>query len=1129
MNDSDKTKAQLITELEELQQKFDSLKAISDKDKIERSAVEKTLQTSEERFQLLFNKAPLGYQSLDINGYFIEVNQQWLDTLGYEREDVIGKWFGDFLTPMYQNGFRERFPIFKAQGHIHSEFEMVHKNGSILFIAFDGRIGNDVDGNFKQTHCILQDITESKLAKEALLESEERFKVLFEDAPDAIILGDLETELIVDANKEALQLFKCEKHQLIGMQHKDMHPRSNDDNHHESFVDHLVKSDIDDSKSIFESSIIASDGAIIPVDIMSQIVRIGDKDLYLGTLRDITERKKAEEALKRSEEIKNKMISNIGDVIVIIDQNGINRYKSPNITRLFGWQPEELVGKSTWDNVHADDIDAAKKVTAGLATKPNAIETTEIRYKCKDGKYVWIEITLANLLTDPDIKGLLGNYHDITERKKAEETLRKSEERYSNLLLHLETGIVVHAPDSAIITSNPRASELLGLTFEQMQGKVAMDPDWNFVNVDNTKMLFENYPVQQIINTKKAIKNQILGIQKTANHTIIWVNVNGFPVLNNDGKITEIVISFNDITNKINADKLLENERALYLDLVNTQPAGIYRIRVFPKENWENDAWKNAYTPPFKMELISNRFCEILGINQQTFELNPGIIIDLVHPDDKEEFIRRNEESNTLVTNFNWDCRLVINNKIKWIHFESLPRKLENGDILFTGIMYDISEQKKAEKDLQESEEKYRTIIETIPGVVYECDMDWNYIFASNGFKELTGFLASDIINNNIRSFVSLMFEDDIERINLSLDEAIKRNDQFYFSEYKLKTKSSDIVWVHDSVRILYNAKNEAIGYKGVILDITDRKNAEKALIESEELLSLYIKNSPIYSFIKEVSENESKVLYASENYIDMIGISGHEMIGKTMYELFPDEFAKKITADDWDVHKTSEVLKLDETLNGKDYITIKFPIVQGSRNLLAGFTIDISERKHAEELFIDIVDKNPMSIQIVDKEGYTLQTNPAFINLFGSIPPSYYSIFEDLISKGPEFETLIHQVISGEVVHLPDIYYNVHDLMPEAPNNPQWIRALIFPLKDSNGKPERFVIMHENITERKKAEEQISIQLNELRRWYEVTLDREGRVLELKREVNELLKMHGEALRYGSATEGISETISNV
>ena len=105
----------------------------------QREKAEKALSDSEERFRLLFEKAPMGYQSLDANGLFIEVNQQWLDTLGYTREEIIGKWFGDFLPPAYQDGFRKRFPIFKQKGEIHSEFEMIHKNGSLLFIAFDGK------------------------------------------------------------------------------------------------------------------------------------------------------------------------------------------------------------------------------------------------------------------------------------------------------------------------------------------------------------------------------------------------------------------------------------------------------------------------------------------------------------------------------------------------------------------------------------------------------------------------------------------------------------------------------------------------------------------------------------------------------------------------------------------------------------------------------------------------------------------------------------------------------------------------------------------------------------------------------------------------------------------------------
>jgi signal transduction histidine kinase len=139
----------------------------------------------------------------------------------------------------------------------------------------------------------------------------------------------------------------------------------------------------------------------------------------------------------------------------------------------------------------------------------------------------------------------------------------------------------------------------------------------------------------------------------------------------------------------------------------------------------------------------------------------------------------------------------------------------------------------------------------------------------------------------------------------------------------------------------------------------------------------------------------------------------------------------------------------------------------------------NITERRRAEALFQDIIDKNPMSIQIVDKDGFTLHGNPAFTLLFGSIPPPDFSIFDDLQRKSPEVARLILRAKSGEVVNLPDLYYNIRDLSPDFPDNPLWVRAIIFPLNDSSGKPERFVLMHENITRRKQAEKEI-LQLNE-------------------------------------------------
>jgi PAS domain S-box-containing protein len=187
-------------------------------------------------------------------------------------------------------------------------------------------------------------------------------------------------------------------------------------------------------------------------------------------------------------------------------------------------------------------------------------------------------------------------------------------------------------------------------------------------------------------------------------------------------------------------------------------------------------------------------------------------------------------------------------------------------------------------------------------------------------------------------------------------------------------------------------------------VELHKKEMAENTLKFNDELLSLYVKNSPIYSFIKEVNQNESRVLMASENYSEMIGIPGSEMKGKNMYELFPKEFAAKMTADDWDVVSKGQILILDEDLNNRNYTTIKFPISYGGKNLLAGYTIDITERKHAEkklkeseQRFRTLFENVLIGIYRTTPDGKILLVNPALVKMLG------YDSAEELLTRNLE------------------------------------------------------------------------------------------------------------------------------
>jgi len=123
-----------------------------------------------------------------------------------------------------------------------------------------------------------------------------------------------------------------------------------------------------------------------------------------------------------------------------------------------------------------------------------------------------------------------------------------------------------------------------------------------------------------------------------------------------------------------------------------------------------------------------------------------------------------------------------------------------------------------------------------------------------------------------------------------------------------------------------------------------------ETLRASNELFSLFMRHSPVYAYIKSVTPTESRLLQASDNYQKMLGSSSLDIVGKTMAELFPAEFAAKMTADDWAVVANGNVLQMEKDLDDRSYISIKFPFVQGDKNMLAGYMFDITERKQAEE-----------------------------------------------------------------------------------------------------------------------------------------------------------------------------------
>jgi PAS domain S-box-containing protein len=303
---------------------------------------------------------------------------------------------------------------------------------------------------------------------------------------------------------------------------------------------------------------------------------------------------------------------------------------------------------------------------------------------------------------------------------------------------------------------------------------------------------------------------------------------------------------------------------------------------------------------------------------------------------------------------------------------------------------------------LVNSEERYRRITDSIIDYVYTAYLENGEVVKTvhgSACFGITGF-SSDEFSVDPYLWFKIIVPEDRDRVNQHFSDILTIGTQETIV-HRIIRKDGIVRWIANTPVLNHNAAGKLVSYDGVIRDITDRIVAEDKLRETNEMLSLFITRSPVIAYIKEVTTTESRLLQASYNYQQIMRIRELDIIGKTMTELFPPEFAKKETVEDISVIESGQVMEFFEDLNGRNYSSVKFPILKGDKRLLAGYCIDITERKHAEMALADsetryrrLFETAQDGILILDADsGRITDVNPYLIGLLG------YSK-EQLISK---------------------------------------------------------------------------------------------------------------------------------
>ncbi|MEZ5069755.1 MAG: PAS domain S-box protein [Bacteroidales bacterium] len=285
----------------------------------------------------------------------------------------------------------------------------------------------------------------------------------------------------------------------------------------------------------------------------------------LSRLAQVTYKiERAEQALVAQEARQSAIISNISEVLAILDRDGTITYKSPNILNFYGWEPEMLIGRSAWDNIHPEDREQALAEFHSVLSKKNRRSTFELRYKHADGRYTHTVFTATNLLHHPNILGVLLNYHDISERKKAQMELRESEERFKALHNASFGGITIHEK-GMILDCNRGLSQISGFTYEELIG------------MDGLLLIAEEY--RDLVRNKIAQgyerPYEAYGCRKNGEVYPLRLEARNIPYR---GK-TVRVVEFRDITEQKAAEEEVQRKNEEYMTVNNELSDSLYRIQ----------------------------------------------------------------------------------------------------------------------------------------------------------------------------------------------------------------------------------------------------------------------------------------------------------------------------------------------------------------------------------------------------------------------------------------------------------------------------------------------------------------------------------------------------------------------
>jgi PAS domain S-box-containing protein len=777
-------------------------------------------------------QSPVTTVITDVAGNIEFVNPKFTEITGYTAEEAYGKnprilKAGDKQASEY----KELWDTILSGKNWHGVFKNKKKNGEIFWeSAVISPVKNE-EGAITHFLAVKEDITERKQAEEALRKSEECFREVLENSIDASYKRNLQTNIYEYLSPVFAQISgytAAEMNALpldvvLGL----MHP-----------------TDLDEVNRVIAGALSSeSRGAIYQMDYRFKhkkdgryrwihdqftVMRdaLGKPSAFIGSVSDITERKQTEDALRESEQKLVSILDDVSDVIWSLSLPDMKvNFISPSVEKVFGRTVKEFTENTAlWSEiVHPDDKQISDKAFEQVSKKGSAVR--ECRIIRPDGSIVWIsdksKIIYDKTGTPNRIDGVS---RDITERKKAEDALRASEEKYRLLTENAADVIwVLNLSTGKFTYISPSVYQLRGFTAEEAMLETledALTPD-SIAAVNEA--IVKN--VQNFIGHPEIPNYYINEVQQYCkNGKVIWVEVSTQFQYGSTGDIEVLGVSRN-IDDRKKAEEALRKSEQMLRETGHIAKLGGWEIDLATnKLTWAEETYRIHEVDPLSQPLIDD------GINFYAPEAQPIIKEALAH---------------TIKEGVPFDLELpfiTAKGKSLWVRSIGNAEQVDGQTIRLFGLFQDITERKEAEIALRESEETYRSILLASPDDITITDLEGRILMVSPATLHI---LRCKDENELIGHFVDeFIFPDDRERA--------KNNTTLMFQgimtgpgTYRGLRADGSIFEMETNAEFIRDASGQPNKILFIVRDISERKKVEKALQASDEKHRVLFENSP--------------------------------------------------------------------------------------------------------------------------------------------------------------------------------------------------------------------------------------------------------------------------------------------